>query len=210
MPTVNIVKQFTFTHKDGSEEVIQPGQYDLPDDMAEHFYVRAHSDDPLPPPVRPGTPAYSSQSARFNASNVELSRQEEMVAMRAAEIARQEFRKEMANQRPRMPLTRPRQGEEQEAVQRPGEFETEVQSRYPDPDSVRAEKEQQNRQGSRPRLRNGQQEEAKVGEQQSGGDPNQPNPTGQQSRRGATVATVRQAGQDGGGEGSQGQGGQQA
>lgn len=83
MPTVTIVKPFTFTHSfvrdpqanDGSphpamsttddpgmhakDEFIPIGVHNLPDAMANHWYVQAHTDKPPMVMPRPGTPEYA-------------------------------------------------------------------------------------------------------------------------------------------------------
>jgi len=75
MPIVTIVKGFTFQHHDGFKELIPPGTYDLDDEMANHFYVRAHSDNPLPLRARPGMSQFEALTAgRGQPSDPETSR----------------------------------------------------------------------------------------------------------------------------------------
>lgn len=66
MPIVTIVKAFTFQHDNGYHEVIPPGTYDLEEDMANHFYVRAHSDNPPTRPVRVGMSQFEAANAAGN------------------------------------------------------------------------------------------------------------------------------------------------
>lgn len=42
---VNIARQFDLTHDDGTVERFRPGSYDLPDELANHWYVKAHVED---------------------------------------------------------------------------------------------------------------------------------------------------------------------
>ena len=67
MPNVTIVTGFTFQHDDGFKEFIPPGVYELDDDMANHFQVLGHSDNPPPPRTRAGM----SQAEAAQAASVE-------------------------------------------------------------------------------------------------------------------------------------------
>lgn len=87
MPSVNIVKPFTFTHTfvpdrkadDGSvhpqlsttdqpqmhgkEEFFPAGTHEMSEAMANHWYVLAHTDNPPQVPPKPGTPEYGARQA---------------------------------------------------------------------------------------------------------------------------------------------------
>lgn len=85
MPTVNIVKPFTFTHTfirhpedpdkvlhattddplmHGKDEFVPVGVHDLSPEMADHWFVQAHSDKPPFTLPKPGTPEYGAYQAR--------------------------------------------------------------------------------------------------------------------------------------------------
>jgi hypothetical protein len=55
MVKVKIVKKFTLTHDNGTTEQIEPGEYEWPARVAEHWYVKAHSDAPPKTALAPGT-----------------------------------------------------------------------------------------------------------------------------------------------------------
>lgn len=70
MVAVTIVKAFTLTHdqttditRKGQDEYIPVGVHDFPEEMANHWYVAAHSDHPPVSNPRPGTPEYGAQQA---------------------------------------------------------------------------------------------------------------------------------------------------
>jgi hypothetical protein len=64
MPIITIIKAFTLTFNDGKQQRFEPGAYDLEPDVADHWYVKAHSNKPpkVTPPV--GTPEYAHAAAR--------------------------------------------------------------------------------------------------------------------------------------------------
>lgn len=61
---INIVESFTLTHDDGQQQKFNAGQHEVEDHIADHWFVRAHSDEPAPldPPV--GTQEYAKIAAR--------------------------------------------------------------------------------------------------------------------------------------------------
>lgn len=50
-----ITKPFLLTKDDGDQLTFSIGVHDLPDDIANHWYVRLHSNNPPPAEERPGT-----------------------------------------------------------------------------------------------------------------------------------------------------------
>lgn len=100
---VNIVKPFTFTHNDGSEERFVPGSYDLPEEVAKHWYVNAHSDKPEQRRARPGTPEFAQQQATGgHADAIDAAAMRAEIAQAEAEI-RKKYQ-EQANTRQRARL----------------------------------------------------------------------------------------------------------
>jgi hypothetical protein len=61
---VNIIKTFTLTMPDHTKLRVFQGVRFLPDDVADHWYTRAHSDDPAPVVMRPGMAGYVEQQQR--------------------------------------------------------------------------------------------------------------------------------------------------
>lgn len=114
---VNIAKPFTLTHQDGTPEDFVPGAYELPDELANHWYVQAHSNKE--PEVRrravPGTPAYEQRSGVFNHQDSidDAAMQQEMMESNAA-IRRkfEEGRVDRQRRRSLSPEVRRRIGEE--------------------------------------------------------------------------------------------------
>jgi hypothetical protein len=120
MPTVNIVRGFTYQHPDGYKEEIPPGRWEMEEAMANQRYVRGFSDDPLPPRFSPGHPAYSSALASYEAGQRITSVQENQVADEAAQNARHEFRQANEEVQQRRPNQRARPSEEGRAQIDPG------------------------------------------------------------------------------------------
>lgn len=59
MKTVKIVRGFTFNHPDRRLEYIPAGEHEMDDAMADHWFVRAHSDNPPEQEPQMGTPEYA-------------------------------------------------------------------------------------------------------------------------------------------------------
>jgi len=60
MAEIVVVKAFTFTHASGEQEYFAPGNYTVSDEVANHWFVQAHTPDPPPPDVKPGTRAFAN------------------------------------------------------------------------------------------------------------------------------------------------------
>ncbi len=73
MPTINIVRPFELTLANGTKRRFNPGSHDVPDDIANHWYVRAHTDNPPPVRHQPGTAGFVRQIAASNARKALLS-----------------------------------------------------------------------------------------------------------------------------------------
>jgi hypothetical protein len=194
MTEVNIVKPFTFTHDDGSQEAFIPGRYDLPDELAEHFYVKAHSDEPEPVALRPGMPQHASQLQRYASDQLTLQQQEDMHVLAAAEAARKEFREANAKRRVRLPNSRPQTGgpegsEGEEELPRPGEYQTEAEGRLAaGPDDLRAQERAKKDAGSaRAKLKPGAVKEEPGAEGEGLVTEGEPQQTAQQIPRGPRV-----------------------
>lgn len=67
MKQVNIITPFTLTLEGGRQQKFTTGLYELEDELADHWYVRAHSDKAPPPRPPVGTPEYAQQEARKRA-----------------------------------------------------------------------------------------------------------------------------------------------
>jgi hypothetical protein len=123
MPQVTIVKPFTFLHNDGRLEPIGPGTYDMEPELADHWYVQAHSDQAKPAMPKPGMPSYAELYARYQADQDTARMQEEQVGAEASGNARQEFRNQNRRARLRMPGERVPQGEEAPPEAQPAQQE---------------------------------------------------------------------------------------
>ena len=116
MPTINVVRGFTYQHRDGYKEEIPPGTWEVDDELANSRYVRGFTDDPLPARFSPGHPAHTSAMASYEAGQRQASVQENQVADEAALSARNEFRR--ANQQvQRRPNQRARPEDQTERAQ---------------------------------------------------------------------------------------------
>ena len=62
--TVNILKSFTLTLQDGTQRRIAAGANLLPVELANHWFVRHHSDAPPPVDLVPGMPEFLAQKQR--------------------------------------------------------------------------------------------------------------------------------------------------
>ena len=62
--TVNILKSFTLTLQDGTQRRIAAGANLLPVELANHWFVRHHSDAPPPVDLVPGMPEFIAQKQR--------------------------------------------------------------------------------------------------------------------------------------------------
>ncbi len=48
MANIHVHKAFTLTHDDGTRQTFAVGSHAVPDHVAEHWYVKAHSEKPVP------------------------------------------------------------------------------------------------------------------------------------------------------------------
>ena len=98
MKTVKIVKQFILQHNDKARtrELIRPGEHQFEDDVADHWWVRAHSDNPPKAEPKRGTPEYAFAQARAAAEEQQL----HTAVERAAEDAKVEARDKARRRRP--------------------------------------------------------------------------------------------------------------
>ncbi|TJZ75586.1 STY1053 family phage-associated protein [Chitiniphilus eburneus] len=46
MKTINVIKAFTLTQANGEKAAFEVGEHDVDDALAEHWYVKAHIEDP--------------------------------------------------------------------------------------------------------------------------------------------------------------------
>lgn len=56
MPFVNIVKAFRLTQDNGVSRWFNAGRHEVEQFVADHWFVRAHSDNPPPAQAPPGSP----------------------------------------------------------------------------------------------------------------------------------------------------------
>lgn len=61
--TINVVKPFTLTKQDGSVHHFGVGEQEVDEDVADHWYVQHHTDDPPEYNPPPGTPEYAAREA---------------------------------------------------------------------------------------------------------------------------------------------------
>jgi hypothetical protein len=92
MKSVHIVMPFTLTLNDGSQRKFTPGVVELEDDIAEHWYVRAHSQNPPRIPPAAGTPEYAQEQARSAARRRLLDAAAEEAAREEQEKSESEHR----------------------------------------------------------------------------------------------------------------------
>jgi hypothetical protein len=85
---INMVKPCTITLQDGSTRVIAAGRQSLPKEIAEHWFVKHHSDDPPESAVVPGTAAFADRERARVARQHIL----DTAAEQAASAAQQEVR----------------------------------------------------------------------------------------------------------------------
>jgi hypothetical protein len=91
MKSVRIITQFVLTHNDGRKELFAPAVYELEDTIADHPYVRMHSDNPQNTPPPAGTVAAANfaaaQSARKRVlkAAIEEASQEELMEVQVAQ-----------------------------------------------------------------------------------------------------------------------------
>lgn len=136
MPLVTIIKEFTLTHQDGTPEIIPPGTYDFEPELADHWYVMAHSDQAKPVRPRPGMPSYQSLYERYEGDQAIARQQERQVAAEASTAATAEFRDNNQQARRRRPNERvpaedggrPRLRRQDEATQEGQEERREAES----------------------------------------------------------------------------------
>jgi hypothetical protein len=92
MAEVNIVKSFMLSLEDGSQRLIHAGKNFFENEVAEHWYVKAHSDNPPDPVVTAGTPEFAQQQAAYNARQRILNAATEQSRMDAANAVGKEAR----------------------------------------------------------------------------------------------------------------------
>lgn len=88
MPIVKIVKPCLLTKNDGTQLKLTPGEHDLPPEIADHWFVLAHSDKAPQVDPPPGTPAYAQEMQRRAARDRLLA----MSLEQEAEVAAQKVR----------------------------------------------------------------------------------------------------------------------
>jgi hypothetical protein len=84
---VNMISMCNFRMQNGKTLFIGKGSQALPEGIANHWFVRAHSDNPLPKVLKPGTPEYAADQARQVARSQLLDAAVEEAAQNAVEKA---------------------------------------------------------------------------------------------------------------------------
>lgn len=82
MKIVNIKLPFTLTLNNGTQMVFKPGEYEVEDEVADHFYLKAHSTNPPFVEPKAGTP----EAAQLAAKRIQRRR----ILEQAAEIQAEE------------------------------------------------------------------------------------------------------------------------
>jgi hypothetical protein len=72
--------------------VFKKGVHVLPPELAENWFILAHSDNPPPPQLKVGTPAYVNNERAKAAAEAITRAAEETQALQAAEQKRDELR----------------------------------------------------------------------------------------------------------------------
>lgn len=109
MPEVIIGKPFTLTHQDGTTERFYPGSYDLPDDLAEHWYVQAHAEKERRTTnrVRRGSPEHVTYNEQLtHGDTIAQSAEAAEIAAATADI-REKYRKQGIERRNERSRDRP-------------------------------------------------------------------------------------------------------
>lgn len=61
---MNVVNAFTFQHQDGNLQHFTVGRHKVPPHVADHWFAKAHTDDPPPPELKAGTVEYADAQRR--------------------------------------------------------------------------------------------------------------------------------------------------
>lgn len=88
MLKTTFVKGFTFTHRDHVREIFPAGSYEVPEEVATHWFAQAHTENPPEGQPVPGTPAYTERARKeLLATNQRafLAQQQTMTASTAAQ-----------------------------------------------------------------------------------------------------------------------------
>jgi len=59
MPDIEVGKKFLLTHNDGTLQVFDVGKHSVPQEVADHWFVRAHLRDAPPPVPKIGSVEYA-------------------------------------------------------------------------------------------------------------------------------------------------------
>lgn len=101
---VRVAREFTFTHPDGRTQTFLPGEQELPDEVANHWFAQAHTEDApeYEPPYGTLEHAYRMQGTRrraeMEAAEYEEQRREELARAEAPEGSSAAARIRAANQ----------------------------------------------------------------------------------------------------------------
>lgn len=85
MPIVRVVKQFILQTDDGKRTNYIPGTYDVPDEIAEHWYFKCHLEGYVEPPPPDGTHQYA-QRMLFAEQAVRMGERPEDQGQKPAEL----------------------------------------------------------------------------------------------------------------------------
>jgi hypothetical protein len=86
---MTFVNHFIFTHADHEREVFRAGTYEVPVEVAGHWYAIAHTDTPQDLAPAPGTPAYAERLRKDGlAANAKLREQQNLDMALAAQVNR--------------------------------------------------------------------------------------------------------------------------
>jgi hypothetical protein len=89
---VTLVKPCRFTPRAGPVKVLGAGTHRLPKEEAEHWFILAHTANPPPPRLQPGTPAYLAHVRALQARQEQAALIEAQQVRQAADATRDTLR----------------------------------------------------------------------------------------------------------------------
>jgi hypothetical protein len=85
---VTLVKPCRFTFPDGHTELLKSGVHSLPAAIADNWFIQAHTANPPPAQLLPGTPAFVDNQRKLAAAAAAIKAAEDQQVLVAADAAR--------------------------------------------------------------------------------------------------------------------------